>query len=270
MPKWSKEAPQLYLDERGQKYYGVPRLVFFKVENHAITSWLEAEHKLDYEHEPWNQFAPNGEAFLPGGHRKPLPFGTETPMRRSIQAKLRTFDDFTIGKIGPEGEARFKGDIYLNVCCAGGEYDLPPHGTVSLFSSQDNSEDCLHVSVTLAGSQLEALCGDLIARPAAVLGFRVKFACYENETDEMACELNSHRSLLLEVDAHIPIIEVQLSVHDRPDETPPLTPESLGQPSDYPTNLPLQAHPKSDDAIVLRLNWTVALLVAMIIVLFFR
>ncbi len=86
----------------------------------------------------------------------------------------------------------------------------------------------------------------------------------------MAWDLNSHRSLLLEANAHIPIIEVQLSVHDRPAEVPPVVAEAADQNSIDPIAIMPAAQPISNTAVLLRFNWAIALLVVIILVLLIK
>jgi hypothetical protein len=191
---------------------------------------------------------------------------------RSYRSDIgRPFIDYLIiGKIGPEGEAPFQGEINLGISGSGGENDLPPHGTVWLAPSRDDAEECIHVSVMLAETHLDALCRELIARPEAILGVRVKFACYQNEYEQMAWDVDIQQTVLIEADAHIPIIEVQLSVNDSPKDKRPGLVGAIHQQISAQNPQSPAAKAINHTALLIRCNWAIGLLLVIIIVLILK
>jgi hypothetical protein len=268
MAKLSKAQSQLYVENEGEfpaRYYGTPISFWFIAEQPTIRAWVESKHKLDYENEVWNQFTPNGEPFHPIGNRHPLVFQTNEPIRRSIWSTLKPGHCVTFGKISEDGLSPFDGLIEFYAKGAGGEHDELPHGTVWLAPADEGvPKETMYVSLVLEPGQLEAICREIIARPDAVLSIRLNFAAYQEEIERRISR--GQGMFRLELDAHIPIIESQLSVVDRPQDED--RPAAGNLPDAPPPVAPVVVQPDFAPAVT-RLNWALVLLVLIVLVMLF-
>lgn len=265
MSKLTKEKPQLYVDETGMKYYGIPANAYFYVMRPELGAWIEAKHELERSDEPWNQFTP-GEHFSPSGNRPPLVFQIENAIRFSVRGDATKDKYATIGEIGEDGTKPFEGSIRFEMSGTHEDsYTKASSGYVCLLTGTVGSKtDTLLLTVKLTESLVESIYRELIARPEAMLSVRLNFAYYQDEMDAR----HIRGAVLLERDAHIPILEASVSVVDVPHDWAGDS-QSIEAPGEAVSPMPVIAQPDFAP-LVMRLNWALGLLTLLILVMLFK
>ncbi|MDH2135121.1 hypothetical protein N5J77_28750 [Sphingobium yanoikuyae] len=265
MAKLTKTQKHVYVENDGEyraTYFGTPKVFWFIADQLNVRASTEARHNLDYKNDPWDQFAPNGEAFRPLGQRAPLAFHVNTAMRRSISATLQPDKYVSFAKISEAGLTPHEGSIRLHIKGTDDETTEQPHGSVWLAPAAEGlGEEEIYVSLVLEETNLDAICRELADRPASILRACVKFAAYQEDMDR---KYGGGGGIFgVEEDADIPIIEATLEVVD--DWRNPAVATKADLPAVVGPEQPRNDQPNFTE-LVKRMNFAVALLAILILV----